>query len=123
MFESYVIRSRLAHILDLLARERRMVLSGAFNELESLTQRRAAAMEAIAAAADETWGRHADLIRRIGVEAERNRRLMEACLKGAAAADLRLKEIAASHRQLGVYTPSGKRLAAPETATARERRS
>lgn len=123
MFEAYMIRTRLTDILELLARERRMLLSGAFDELEALASRRAAATEALAAVADGTWDRHADLIRRIRDGADRNRRLMEACLKGAQAADLRLREVASSAGQLGVYTPTGKRLNSPGAATARDRRS
>jgi hypothetical protein len=106
----------IAHLADLLDRERDLLFDGRFERLEA----EAAARDALAAqlggfSAEQLEG-HGVALTDLRRAAERNMRLLQAALRGAAAGRRRLEEIVEARAKLRTYDENGapvERAAAP----------
>jgi len=104
-------------MLDILDRERKMILDGDISELERFAKEK------------ETIARHLPglrdprLISRLSHAARRNANLIEAAAKGVRAAIDRVKDIRAQAGRLNTYTKDGMRASHATSAGSLERRA
>lgn len=95
----------VAALRALIAREAEALRRGAFAELPQLAQRKAALTEALAEVADAAG---ADALAGLRAASEANARLLQAALRGLAAARARLAAIRQAGVQLDTYDCHGR---------------
>lgn len=112
-------KARRDQALDLLDRERDILLNGPLNALEALVVKREALLTEILA---EPEREPAGFLRTLRSKAERNGRLLVASLAGLRAAREQLDEAEQAARTLRTYTPSGTSVAVAETEKTHDHR-
>jgi hypothetical protein len=100
-------RRLIAHLADLLERERDLLLDGRFDALEAEAAARDLQARQLAALPREALEGEAGALRALRIAAERNMALLRAALEGAAAGRARLAEIVDARARLRTYDESG----------------
>jgi hypothetical protein len=106
----------IGHLGELLERERDLMLDGRFERLEAEATARDRLSTQLACFDHDALAPHGEALAALRAAAERNMRLLQAALRGAAAGKRRLEEIVEARARLRTYDETGapvERAAAP----------
>lgn len=104
----------LAELEDVLEEERHLLINGRINAIQQLVERKAKLSDCLAR---ERPAAPAEVYRRLGCKAERNKALLEAAQRGLQAAITQLRQTASAADQT-TYSRTGDRLSLARTRSS-----
>lgn len=123
MISDLIWRRRLGDMKSLLAADRRLLLSGAIEDLAKLDPRRLAAEEKLRDMPRDVAQRERRRLRELRRMARRNQKLLQAYLEGARAAATRLTDLNQAGGEFGAYRRDGSRIMSPTGRSTRRVRA